>query len=239
MTENTGLDVRMKRYENAFRNVLPNRSYVLLRLDGWAFHTYLRGAEKPFDRGFINDMNLVTLRLCEQIQGVQFAFTQSDEISLLITDFDTLQTEPWCGNSLNKLVSLPAAMASAYMTRIRSHQPAVACFDCRAWAMSDPVEVANYFVWRQRDAVRNSIQMVGQVHFSPAELNGQSTNMVQEMLWSQHQVNWDHFPPECKRGRLTTYDDLQGWATFAAPRFEAAADTTLAELIPALPSLRD
>ena len=237
-SDNTALDVRMKRYEHTYRQYLPRRTYVLMRLDGRAFHTYLRSAQRPFDRDFINNMDLLAVKLCEEIQGARFAYVQSDEISLLLTDFDTPQTEQWFGGNIAKMLSLSAGMASAYFTYLRYFHGGVPSFDSRVWAMSDPVEVANYFVWRQRDAVRNSIQMVGQYHFTQAELYGRSCNQIQEMLWAQRGVNWDAFPSECKRGRLVAPVEGEGFSSVGAPHFKAEPGNVLAQLIPELPSLR-
>lgn len=239
MSDNTPLGDRMKRYENVSRAFLPRRTYTLMRLDGRAFHTYLRGADKPFDAGFSRDMELVTLRLVEEIQGARFAYTQSDEISLLLTDFETVQSEPWCGGNLNKMVSLSAGLASAYLSQLRAMWGRLPTFDCRVWTLSDPVEVANYFIWRQRDATRNSIQAAGQAHFSPKELHGKSTNEIQEMLWQHHGINWNDYPPEFKRGRLVAMDEAEGWSAVPAPQFRAEPNTLLANLIPRLPTLKE
>jgi tRNA(His) 5'-end guanylyltransferase len=235
--ENIPLDVRMKKYEHVYRSFLPRRTYTLMRLDGRAFHSYLAGAQKPFDRDFMNDMNLVAIRLAEEVQGARFAYVQSDEISLLLTDFESLQSMRWFDGNVNKLLSVSAGLASAYLARLRQNWPGLPMLDCRVWTMSDPVEVANYFVWRQRDAVRNSIQMAAQAYFSPARLQGKSTVELQEMLFSAVGVNWDRYPPECKRGRLVGYLPEEGWAVFAAPHFRAEPGTELAQLIPSLPSL--
>lgn len=232
----TPLDVRMKRYEHVYRQYLPRRTYTLIRLDGRAFHTYLRGAEKPFDEQFMEQMDTIAEWLCTDIQGARFAYVQSDEISFLATDFETNQSEPWFGGNINKILSISAAQATGYMTALRSGSPGLPVFDSRVWTMSDPVEVANYFIWRQRDAVRNSIQMVGQSYFTQAQLHGKSGNEIQEMLFTEHGVNWDKFPDGCKRGRLVHCNEL-GWQAVGAPHFLAEPGTTLAQLIPALPSL--
>lgn len=237
MTDNTPLDERMKRYESTYRHYLPRRTYTLLRLDGRAFHTYLRRAKRPFDHGFIQHMNQAAQWLCVDIQGAQFAYVQSDEISILLTDFDTTQSEPWFGGNVSKILSVAAGQLSAYMTGLRYPQhPGLPVFDARLWSMSDPVEVANYFVWRQRDAVRNSIQMVGRTYFTQSELHGKSTNEIQEMLFTKYSVNWDSFGPGCKRGRVLSCGD-EGWVINGAPHFAAEPGNWLASVIPPLPNL--
>lgn len=256
MTDRTALGDRMKRYEATTRHTLPRRTYTILRVDGRAFHTYLRGAAKPFDEQFMADMNTVAESLCQEITGTVFAYTQSDEISILITDFGSEQTEPWFGGVIAKQLSISAALATAVLNERRPGTRAL--FDSRVFTISDPVEVANYFLWRQRDAVSNSISMAAQAHFSHRRLHGVNSGGMQELLWAEAGINWNDYPDGCKRGRATVretgerdveYVDKRSgetvrttavrswWKTDGAPRFTTEPEGWLAETIPPLPSL--
>jgi tRNA(His) 5'-end guanylyltransferase len=253
MSDNTPLGNRMKVYERTYERKVPRRSYTLLRLDGRAFHTYLKDTEKPFDRGFVRQMDVVAEALCREIQGARFAYTQSDEISLLLTDFDTLSSELWFGGRIDKITSISAAYASVVLDRLRMDPNLQPQFDCRVWSMTDPVEVANYFVWRQRDAVRNSIQMLGQHYFTQAQLHRKTTDQIQEMLFDNHGINWNDLDPGLKRGRVVAYPGqwpkdptglsnldeaaLANWQVYDAPHFVAEPDGWLSTVIPRLPTL--
>ena len=197
---------RMKAYEAATRNVLPRRTYTIIRVDGRAFHSYLRGCQKPYDLEFMNDMDAVATALCKEISGAVFAYTQSDEISVLITDFASPGTQPWFGGVVNKMVSISASLATAVLNMRRSSELGVPLFDSRAFTIPDPVEVANYFIWRQRDCVRNSITMAAQAKFSHKQLHGVTTNQMQEMLFTEHGINWNDYPTRCKWGRVVIKD---------------------------------
>ena len=257
MSDKTALGDRMKRHEASYRSLLPRRTYTLLRVDIRAAHSYLRGAAKPFDETFMADMDAVAEALCQEITGSVFAYTQSDEISVLVTDFNTEQTEPWFGGVTAKQLSISAALATAVLNERRPGHRAL--FDSRVFTLSDPVEVANYFLWRQRDCVRNSISMAAQAHFSHTRLHGVNSSGMQELLWSEAGVNWNDYPDGCKRGRITVrhvgerpveYVDRRTqetvsttavrswWASSAAPRFTTEPEGWLAHTIPALPVLR-
>lgn len=181
-----------------------------------------------------------------------FAYTQSDEISVLYTDFGSLTTQPWFGGVVAKQVSIAAALATAELNSRRPGKRAL--FDARVFTLADPVEVANYFLWRQRDAVRNSISMAAQARFSHRELHGVNTGRMQEMLWSEHGINWNDYPDGFKRGRVTVrqvgereveYTDRRSqetvrttavrswWQTSGAPHFTTEPDGWLAATIPA------
>ena len=186
---------RMKeQYENRTRVYLPRRTYTILRVDGRAFHSYTRGMERPFDLAFMGRMDDTARKMCLEISGACFAFVQSDEISILLTDFATNQTQAWFDGNIQKMVSISAALAtSIFGDGVQ--------FDSRVFTIPDPVEVANYFVWRQQDATRNSIQMAAYAQFSHKSLHGRDVNQMQERLWQEKQINWNDYPDGCKRGR--------------------------------------
>lgn len=254
MNHTRSLGDRMKRYEAAFAGVLPRRTYTIIRVDGRAFHAYLRGAARPYDEAFMADMDAVSRTLCEEITGARLAYVQSDEISILVTDFANLGTEPWFGGVTAKVISLSAAIATAALNERR---PGRALFDSRAFTLSDPVEVANYFVWRQRDATHNSISMTARAYFSQRRLHGLSTD-DQVLLLAESGVDWNAQPEGFKWGRTTvretgrrqrlSVDERTGihhyfgerhgwWETAPAEPFAAAPNTWLAAHIPPLPTL--
>lgn len=255
MTDRTTLGDRMKRHEAAARLVLPRRTYSVLRVDVRAAHSYLRGAVRPFDEAFMDDMDAVARELCAEITGSVFAYAQSDEISVLFTDFGSIGTEPWFGGVVAKQTSIAAALATAVLNERRPGKRAL--FDARVFTLSDPVEVANCFVWRQRDAVRNAISMAAQSVFSHRQLHGVNGDQMQEMLFTEHGINWSDYPAGCKRGRIavkrtgerevtfthkrtlaeeTVLAMRSWWEVEAAPHFTAEPGGFLAGVIPALPS---
>jgi tRNA(His) guanylyltransferase len=208
---------RMKlQYENRTRYFLPRRTYTIIRLDGKAFHTFTRGMRRPYDVGLIDMMNATTLTLCKEIQGVQLAYTQSDEISLLLTDFDKITTDAWFDGNIQKMVSVAASIATAKfnqlflkskigpnlkeMEEFIFNSTPLAFFDARIFTIPDPIEVENYFIWRQKDAVRNSIAMTAQSLYSHSELNGKSSSEQQEMIHAKGK-NWNDMIDGFKRGR--------------------------------------
>src|SRR5260221_6245475 len=153
---------RMKGYEAAFRYVLSRRMPVIIRVDGKCFHGLTRHLRRPFCKEFSDAMIVVATELCNEIQGAVLAYTQSDEISILLHYYKTFDSEPWFDNQLQKMVSVSAGIASSQLTRLEhtfkpaSYKPIV--FDARAFCLPE-ADVCNYFLWRQNDASRNSVQM--------------------------------------------------------------------------------
>lgn len=103
---------RMKRYENVPKVRLVRRMPVIIRLDGKAFHTFTRGFVKPFDSLLMRTMNDTMKYLCENIQGCVMAYTQSDEITLVLVDYQTLTSDAWFDNNVEKMCSIAASMAT-------------------------------------------------------------------------------------------------------------------------------
>ena len=99
-----------------------------------------------------------------------------------------------------------------------------AMFDARCFNLPKE-EVANYIYWRQLDATRNSIQMVGQANFSHKELHGKTCNMIQDMLHEQKGINWNDLDTHLKRGsccikttRKETEEHIYEEQPFGKPR---------------------
>jgi len=210
---NNDLGNRMKeQYENRTRYFLPRRTYTIIRLDGKAFSSFTRGLERPYDTRFISAMDYTAEKLCAEVQGCKLAYTQSDEISLLLTDFETITTQAYFDGNLQKIASVSSSIATVYFNQAaREFTKKKAMFDSRVFIIPDPIEVENYFIWRQQDATRNSISMTAQSLYSHKELKGKDTNDMQEMSF-QKGVNWDSLPDGFKKGRLTTkeYYDKDG-----------------------------
>lgn len=220
------LGTRMKTfYENIPKTRLMRRVPVAIRLDGKAFHTFTRGFQKPFDFVLMDTMQQTMKYLCENIQGCVFGYTQSDEITLILVDYQKFTSDAWFDYEVQKLTSVSASMATMAFNKYFSenvveynltHDPLVkrreglldnyisavergAMFDARCFNIPKE-EVTNLIYWRQLDAIRNSIQMVGQAHFSHDELQDKTCNMIQDMLMTKYGINWNDFTIPCKRG---------------------------------------
>lgn len=114
---------RMKEnYENRAKTYLTRRMPVIIRLDGKAFHSFTKGLKKPYDEIFHNTMNATMKYLCENIQGCKLGYTQSDEITLLLTDYDTLTTDGWFDYAVQKMCSVSASMATMAFNRFFGHE---------------------------------------------------------------------------------------------------------------------
>lgn len=218
---------RMKaQYEDRTRYFLPRRTYTILRVDGKAFHTYTRGCEKPFDQPLINAMLKAGIEVCRDVMGVEFGYHQSDEISFLLTDFANTKTEAYFDGNIQKIVSVAASIMTSAFNEGRSKS---ANFDARVFTIPDYVEVENYFLWRQKDWERNSLQMLCRAHFSHKQLHGKGSADMHEMLHGVG-VNWAELPAHHKNGSVLRPTE-SGWISEAAPNF-ASNRQTLTDLIP-------
>lgn len=170
---------RMKsQYEDRTRYLLPRRTYTVIRVDGRAFHTLLRGAEKPYDPHVQAKMVCVALQLFRQVSGAFAAYQQSDEVSVLAQDFAEHATESWFGGNVQKMASVAASVAATAFQGTDGRFENVS-FDARAFTIPDRVEVGNYLVWRQKDAIRNFILASGQARFGHKAIDGMSTTEIE------------------------------------------------------------
>ena len=237
MSVHDDLGTRMKEfYEQIPKTKLMRRTPVAIRIDGKAFHTFTRGFRKPFDHILIKTMQETTKYLCENIQGCVLGYTQSDEITLILVDYQKLTSSAWFDYEVQKLCSISASMATIAFNKyfennvddyrfrkwdgvskyeegteeyIKTLLKAVekgAMFDARCFNIPKE-EVTNLIYWRQLDATRNSIQMVGQANFSHKELQNKTCNMIQDMLHEQKGINWNDYPIVYKRGSACVYTE--------------------------------
>ena len=222
-TDRTSLGDRMKGYENINRNHLISRMPVILRLDGKAFHTFCKGFDKPFDSIMGQAMVDTMKYLCENIQGCVLGYTQSDEITLVLVDYQTFNTDSWFDNNIQKMVSVAASMATLEFNRKFAsytlgygksvHERAAkkgGMFDCRAFNVPKE-EVTNCVLFRQQDAIRNSIQALGQAHFSHKELHKKSTEDIITMVKEKTGILWNNLPIKWQRGVCCIKDEDGHW----------------------------
>lgn len=206
------VDTEMKKYEHRYRRVVDPTDYLLVRLDGRAFHSFTRSLQRPYDTDLMLTMDHVTAQLCSQIQGVRVGYTQSDEISLLITGWKEVPSEPHkinlpFGGVEAKILSLTAAIASSefnYLWGRHSATTKLAQFDSRLWTFPGTPEgarkVVEYFEWRRADAFRNSISMAAQNLFSAKELHKVPTSKARQMMREVGEP-WEDLPTRFKYGR--------------------------------------
>ena len=236
------LGTRMKEYEKRNQYYLQKRTPVAIRVDGRSFHTFTKGFKRPFDDILMKSMQETAKYMCENMGNAKFAYVQSDEITIILVDYDTLETDCWFNYRTDKLCSISASMATMAFNRIfvknvdewgrltfpnwdeggtneevdvdllklnDAYQRAIgkgAMFDARCFNIPKE-EVTNLIYWRQLDASRNSIQMVGQANFSHNELQNKSCNDIQDMLMLQKNINWNDFPTYQKRGSCIVKSD--------------------------------
>lgn len=229
-------DRMKKQYENRTKYFLPRRTYTIIRLDGKAFHTFTKGFKRPYDLDLMWCMDQTTQKLCENIQGVKLGYTQSDEISLLLTDFETPYTQAFFDGSIQKIASIAASMATAFFNQAMADKKLtdkLAFFDARVFTIPDPIEVENYFIWRQQDCVRNSISMTAQSLYSHKELNGKNTSKMQDMCMEKG-VNWNNQPDGFKRGRMVMKESYQVDVEHQEFETSASVERTRWSVVPAL-----
>lgn len=219
---------RMKGYENVTNSYLIRRMPVIMRFDMCHGHTFTKGFNKPFDNIFIQAMQMTMYNLCKEIQGCVFGYTQSDEITLVLVDYQNLDSSAWFDNRVQKICSVGASMASRFfnyeyeklvealipeedrMYSLYSSRYWKADFDCRVFNVPKE-DVCNCLIWRQKDAERNSIQSLAQSLYRHKELMGISCKELQNKMFTEKDVNWNDLEVVCKRGSSCVKNEDGKW----------------------------
>lgn len=221
---------RMKKYEAVSQSHLMRRTPVIIRIDGKAFHTFTKGFNKPFDGLLIKTMKDTMKYLCQNIQGCVFGYTQSDEITLVLVDYKHLESSAWFDYNVQKCVSVVASMATmAFNQHFSKNLGALgasgnfdstfkvyvekcnaAMFDTRVFNLTKE-EVCNCLIWRQQDAIKNSIQGLAQFLFAHKELQGLNSLQLKEKMLNEKDVVWDNIPIAHQRGVCCIKNENNEW----------------------------
>jgi len=220
MEEKTSLKERMTALRSVTDYKLPLKCYTMVAIDGHSFSKLIKNKyKKPFDDEFIHMMNEVAEYVCKNVEGCKFAYTQSDEITFVLTDFDTETTCAYFGNRLTKILSIIPSMASAKFNQLVMANllkktdnimeaeelilnQKLADFDCKAWPLGSFNDVYAYILWRQIDCIRNSKQQAAQTWCSHKELSGLNTDEQINLLKIKTGIDWNEFPDDRKYGRF-------------------------------------
>jgi tRNA(His) 5'-end guanylyltransferase len=200
---NDNLADRMKLYEQIEDRRLIRLLPTIARIDGRCFHSFCKGLKRPYDERLSKLMSMTTKFLMTET-GAKLGYTQSDEISL-IWNSDSWDSQIYFDGRVQKIITSLAALASVYFNRLlpeilSEKNQKMPTFDARVWVVPNLTEAANYVLWREQDASRNSISMAAQSKFSHKQLQGKSGKEMQEMLFQIHGINWNDYPTFFKRG---------------------------------------
>lgn len=188
---------RFKRYESMAESCLLDGIPVVARLDGKSHHTFTRGLDKPFDVGYCQAMTDTAIALVRDACP-DVAYVQSDEITLVWLDCDYFDRRV---QKMSSVLSSIATLAfnESKKVNIPKKISTPAYFDCRVFQVPTRRDALRCLVWRQDDAVRNSIQALAQSLYSPAELHGRHAGELQELTFARG-ANWNDVPERFKRG---------------------------------------
>lgn len=201
-SDKTSLGDRMKWYEKRYAHVVMPMIPVMARIDGRSFSKFTSGLARPYDERMSRLMIDTTKFLVEQTNA-RCGYTQSDEITLVWMAEDP-DAELFFGGKLLKMTSIVGSLATVYFNRqmterLPEKKDLMPVFDNRVWEVPADFEAVNCFIWREQDAVRNSIQSAARAHFSHNECLNKNGSELQEMLF-QKGVNWNDYPNFFKRG---------------------------------------
>lgn len=184
---------------------------VIIRLDGNNFSSYTKPLNKPFDEKF-NELMVDTAKHLVKETNAVISFVQSDEITLVLYQADKNKEIYHNGKKQKILSKLTGVCVNFFNERRRELLPdhnKMANFDCRMYQTPTLADAANQILWRELDATKNSIQMLGQSHFSHKSLQGLHSGQIQNKLLIEKNVNWNDLPVKYKRGVYVRRDRVK------------------------------
>lgn len=191
--------------------VFPSDAHIIVMCDGRSFSKLIKKQFKlPFDDEFIELMNETAKYVCENVEGVRFAYVQSDEISFYIHASEL--SNGFFRNRLCKLQSLIAAMCTGkfiqlytkkYFEKYNALPDFLIQFDCKVWDVPDETEVWKWFVYRQMDCMRNAKQQYAQALYSHKQLMNLTVDEQIQKIYDEKQIDYyEDVPDYCQNGRV-------------------------------------
>lgn len=211
--EAAALEARMRALETRQRVTLDAHAFTVVRLDGRGFTAFTRGLVKPFDPALTDALLDGARALCVVAQGARLAYVQSDEVSLVLSDLDAANAQPWFGGNQQKVVSVCASVLTATFARAfvdPRGDAYAATFDARAFTLlpgdDGPLD---YLRWRQADAVRNSISAAAHAVLPHRATVGRPTHELRALLLERG-VDWLDYHPFHRRGAFVYPERVVG-----------------------------
>lgn len=207
---------------------------VIIRLDGNNFSTWTKGLNKPFDPNLTQLMVDLTKYLVEETNAV-IGYTQSDEITLILYSSDK-NTEIYHNGKKQKILSKLTGKAVTFFNERRRillpNHDKLANFDCRIYQTPTLEDACAQLIWRENDATRNSISMLGRAYFSHNEVENKKMGQVQDMLMNKFNINWNDIEVKHKRG--TYIKRIKRFDTYTKEELNALPEKHQARVNPEL-----
>lgn len=200
--ERDNLGSRMKEYESAYSDRFLKLLPIIARIDGRAFHSFTHGLKRPYDER-LSRLMVETTKYLVQETNARCGYTQSDETSL-VWNVDSFRSENFFAGKLQKMNSILASMATAFFNRklpefLPEKSQSLPLFDCRVFQVPNMAEAINCLIWREMDAIRNSVQMAARSHFSHSSCHKKNCADLRKMLLEKG-VDWNDYPTFFKQG---------------------------------------
>ena len=175
---------------------------VIVRLDGNNFHNWTKGLERPFDKN-LTKLMVETTKFLVQETNALIGYTQSDEITLILYTNDKKKSVYNAGKKQKILSKLTSKCTNFFNEKRKELLPdhnKLAVFDCRIFQTPTLHDACLQLLWRENDAVKNSISMLAQSLFSHKQLQNLNSDELQDKMMLEKNVNWNNLETRFKRG---------------------------------------
>ena len=202
------LGERMKEYEMQSRTRLLRKVHVIIRLDGKAFHTWTRGLDRPFDRNLMHIMQKTMLALCEQIQGCVLGYTQSDEITLVLVDYQRIESMAWFDNQVQKMCSVAASIATSAFEKALAEEIEELTVDAMHYNFIKGEDEIRKQLWQKQDLL---IEKRFKANFDARAFNIPIHEVINNLIWRQQDATRNSILSVAQS--LYSHKELQGIRT--------------------------
>ena len=202
---------RISHYEEIADTKLLPKVPVIIRLDGRSFFKATSKLEKPFCASFMEAMSITLLKICKEVSGCIFGYTFHDEILIISKNDQTIDTNPWYNNSIQKIISVTSSLASLELNKnakdLNISFVGDAVFTGTVFVVP-PTEDINTLVSKQQQAFYTAVSMASfyELHKKYDTetvreiLVGRSVDEKLELLEQECEIDFNSYPAPFRRG---------------------------------------
>jgi tRNA(His) 5'-end guanylyltransferase len=208
---------RHKEYENSYDFKITKKLPVIIRVDGKSFSRFTKNLEKPFCTELAEVMSSTMLQTATEMQGCVFGYHQSDEITFVLRNDQSLDSEPWFDNRIQKMSSIASSLVTLNFNRNLSkynlNVVGDGLFDARVFPVPSIAEAVNNLIGRQKDGIRNAISQAArhELHTvlgrktSLKLTEGKTTAQRKDLLFEHCGIDYDDYYSSSFRHGIATY----------------------------------
>lgn len=203
---------RIDSYQETSDFKLLNKLPLIISINGRSFTKTTSIIDKPYCTKFAESMLSATLKLCLEIEGSVFSYQHNDEIVIVAKNDQSIETESWYDNKIQKICSVASSIAtSAFKThasQLNLNIVGEPIFTTQVFTVPNLSEAINTLIYKQQQNFYTSAQFACYYELSKKHdrenikdmLSGLTIDEKIGLLHQECNIDFNEYPLSFRRG---------------------------------------